>query len=109
MLLGLSKGLQNLTKGEKRKISLRAEEAYGFYDPNKIILYPRKRLPLTIKVGDTVSILEKSGTLNSYAVVVVVGFSAHGAGLTGNVVQPIFVAVVVPLFADSLRPKRPVQ
>lgn len=68
MLLGLSKGLQNLTKGEKRNISLTAAEAYGFYDPAKIILYPQKKLPGNVKVGDPISIVGKSGTLRSYRV-----------------------------------------
>lgn len=69
MLLGLSKGLQNLTKGEKRNISLSAEEAYGFYDPKKIILYPQNKLPTKIRAGDPVSIMGKSGTVRSYRVV----------------------------------------
>ena len=69
MLLGLSKGLQNLTKGEKRNISLSAEEAYGFHDPKKIILYPQKKLPMSIRTGDPVSIVGKSGTLRSYRVI----------------------------------------
>ncbi len=68
-LPGLSRGLQNLTKGEKRNISLKAEEAYGFYDLKKIILYPQKKLPPNIRVGDPVSIVGKSGTLRSYCVV----------------------------------------
>jgi FKBP-type peptidyl-prolyl cis-trans isomerase SlyD len=69
MLLGLSRGLQNLTKGEKRNISLSAEEAYGFYDPKKIILYPQNKLPGKIRAGDPVSIVGKSGTVRSYRVV----------------------------------------
>jgi FKBP-type peptidyl-prolyl cis-trans isomerase SlyD len=69
MLLGLSRGMQNLTKGEKRNISLTAEEAYGFYDPAKIILYPQKKLPTNIRTGDPVSIVGKSGTTRSYRVV----------------------------------------
>ncbi|MFS4457739.1 FKBP-type peptidyl-prolyl cis-trans isomerase [Bdellovibrio sp. HCB2-146] len=36
-LQALSKGLQNLTKGEKRKIVLSAGEAYGFYDVSKVL------------------------------------------------------------------------
>ena len=68
MLLGLSRGLQNLTKGEKRNISLSAEEAYGFYDPKKIILYPQNKLPGKIRTGDPISIVGKSGTVRSYRV-----------------------------------------
>lgn len=69
MLLGLSKGLQNISKGEKRHIFLSAEEAYGFYDPKKIILYPQKNLPRNIRPGDPITIAGKSGTLRSYRLV----------------------------------------
>lgn len=44
-LAALSKGLQNLTSGEKRKITLSAAEAYGFYDPKKVLTMPRNELP----------------------------------------------------------------
>ena len=37
VLQGLVEGLQNLRKGEKRKILVSAEKAYGFYDPKKVI------------------------------------------------------------------------
>jgi FKBP-type peptidyl-prolyl cis-trans isomerase SlyD len=36
MLAGLAERLQNLKKGEKRSISLSAQEAYGFYDPSLV-------------------------------------------------------------------------
>ena len=69
LLKGLSKGLQNLTKGEKRKINLSAEEAYGFYDLKKIILYPQNKLPRNLRAGDPVAIAGKSGAVRSYRVV----------------------------------------
>lgn len=69
MLLGLAKGLQNLKKGEKRKISLPAAEAYGFYDPAKVILYPRKKLPKEVRLGETISIVGKSGQIRVYKVI----------------------------------------
>lgn len=80
-LLGLAKGLQNLKKGEKRKISLSAEEAYGFYDPKKVILYPTQKLPKDIRVGQTVNILSKSGVLRTY---VVAQFHNAMTSLDGN-------------------------
>lgn len=43
-LIALAKGLQNLTAGEKRMISLNAAEAYGFYDPKKVLTMPRGAL-----------------------------------------------------------------
>lgn len=78
---GLSKGLQNLTKGEHRKIVVSAEEAYGLYDPKKVILYPRKRLPKDTRTGDTVSIAGKSGTIRSYTVL---EFHGEMVSLDGN-------------------------
>lgn len=68
MLLGLAKNLQNIKKGEKRVISLSAQEAYGFYDPKKVILYPRKKLPKDIRRGGVVSIVGKSGKCRTYTV-----------------------------------------
>lgn len=80
-LLGLSKGLQNLKKGEKRKISLSAAEAYGFYDPKKIILYPSNKLSKDIRIGQSVSIMGKSGILRTY---VVMQFHKDMVSLDGN-------------------------
>jgi FKBP-type peptidyl-prolyl cis-trans isomerase SlyD len=69
MLLGLAKGLQDIKKGEKRIISLSAEEAYGFYDPKKVVLYPRSRLPKNIQKGTTISIIGKSGQSRAYNII----------------------------------------
>ncbi len=44
-LRGLVEGLQNLKKGEKRHILVKADRAYGFYDPELVLQVPRKRLP----------------------------------------------------------------
>lgn len=68
MLQGLSHGLQNIMKGEKRSIALSAEEAYGLYDPKKVILYPRKKIPTTLRQGDVISIAGKSGAIRTYKV-----------------------------------------
>lgn len=68
MLSGLAKGLQNLKKGEKRSIFLAAEEAYGLYDPKRIILFPKKKLPQNLRPGQSVSIVGKSKTLRTYRV-----------------------------------------
>jgi len=69
LLAGLAKGLQNLKKGEKRSISLTAEEAYGLYDPRKVILFPRKKLPQGLRVGESVTIVGKSGVQRTYKLV----------------------------------------
>jgi FKBP-type peptidyl-prolyl cis-trans isomerase SlyD len=65
----LAKKLQNLNKGEKRIIELSAEEAYGLYEPRKVILYPRKKLPNNLTVGETISIADKTGKIRTYKVV----------------------------------------
>jgi FKBP-type peptidyl-prolyl cis-trans isomerase SlyD len=69
VLSGLVKGLQNLKKGEKRTISLSAREAYGLYDPKKIILFPRKKMDSKLRVGESVTIIGKSGTNRTYRIV----------------------------------------
>jgi FKBP-type peptidyl-prolyl cis-trans isomerase SlyD len=66
LLPGLVRGLQNLKQGEKRSILLYAEEAYGLYDPTKIILYPKNKLARTVKVGEMVEITGKSGLIRKY-------------------------------------------
>ena len=81
MLSGLAKGLQNLIKGEKRSINLTAEEAYGLYDPTKVILFPRKKLPNTVKKGETINIVSKTGVQRSYRIV---ELHADLASLDGN-------------------------
>lgn len=67
-LRGLSKGLQNLKTGERRSISLAAEEAYGLYDPKKIILFPKNKLPQRPSIGAMVSIRTKSGRTDVYKI-----------------------------------------
>lgn len=55
MLPGLVEGLQNLKGGEKRKIAVSAERAYGFYDPTKVMVCPLESLNVRrIAVGDKV-------------------------------------------------------
>lgn len=68
ILLGLAQGLQDLKKGERRKIDISASEAYGFYDLKKIILYPVKKLSNDLRIGQVISIMGKSGSLRTYKV-----------------------------------------
>lgn len=68
ILIGLNRNLGNLKKGEKRTIAVSADEGYGFYDPKKIILYPRKKLPNSIRKGELINILSKTGVLRSYCI-----------------------------------------
>lgn len=55
-LRGFTRGMQGLKVGERRKIFVGAEEAYGFYDLGKIVELSREDLPTgeTIRVGDVV-------------------------------------------------------
>lgn len=75
MLRGLAQGMQNLKPGDKRQIFLKAEEAYGLYDPSKVILLPRKRLAdhQNVSIGQTVSVLSKSNRVRTYRVIQVYG------------------------------------
>lgn len=72
-LKGLSKHLVGLSKGEKRIINLAAEEAYGYYDPRKVILYPRKKLHRDSKVGSIVRLLDKDNTVQVYTISQIMG------------------------------------
>lgn len=81
MLQGLVQGLENIKPGEKRSITLSAQEAYGFYDPQKIILYPRKKLPKNLQIGASVTIVGKSGQLRTYRII---EFHSDMASLDGN-------------------------
>jgi FKBP-type peptidyl-prolyl cis-trans isomerase SlyD len=81
LLNGLAKGMQNLIKGERRSISLSAEEAYGLYEPKKVILYPRTKLPRHTQVGEVITITSKSGVRRSYRVM---AFHDDMASLDGN-------------------------
>lgn len=69
-LKGLAQNLQGLKKGERRSIHLKADEAYGFYDPNKVILFPLNKIPdfRNIRLGQMVSIASKSGKLRTYRI-----------------------------------------
>lgn len=44
MLQGLIAGLQDLTQGEKRRIFVPADQAYGAYDPKLVFEVPRREL-----------------------------------------------------------------
>jgi FKBP-type peptidyl-prolyl cis-trans isomerase SlyD len=80
-LKGLVRDLQNLTKGEKRSVSLTAEEAYGSHQQQKVIFYPRQKLRKTAAVGDVVSVTGVSGAVRTYKLV---QFHGDMASLDGN-------------------------
>jgi FKBP-type peptidyl-prolyl cis-trans isomerase SlyD len=55
--------MQGLKKGERRRIFVDAEEAYGFYELEKVIEVPRDEVPgrTSLKLGDTVMIALEEG------------------------------------------------
>ncbi|MCE3009180.1 MAG: peptidylprolyl isomerase [Proteobacteria bacterium] len=67
-LSGLNRNLKDLKKGERRTFKVLAQEAYGLYDPSKVILFPKNKLPDNVKVGERVKIYGKSGKLRTYLV-----------------------------------------
>ena len=69
VLSGLGKNLQNLKKGERRSFTVRAEEAYGLYDPHKVILFPRRKLPHPVKKGELIKIMSANGLVRCYRVI----------------------------------------
>ena len=78
MLIGLAEGLRDLQSGEKRSISLRADEAYGFYDPKMAIIRSREDLPGSeqLRVGDQVVIpVPETGKKSQFRVVGIAGES----------------------------------
>lgn len=74
-LKGLAQALQGLKKGECRSVYLKAEEAYGFYDPSKVILFPLKKISgyQGSRRGQAVSILSKSGKMRTYRILQIHG------------------------------------
>lgn len=66
----LAQTLQGLKKGESRSIRLTAAEAYGFYDPQKVILFPLKKIPdfQNARCGQMVNIVSKSGKRRTYRI-----------------------------------------
>ena len=84
ILVGLAEGLQNLVKGERRQIVLNAAEAYGFYDPAKVIECDREEVPRGkfLRKGDEVTMPHaKSGKLMNLRVV---GIQGDHVTLDGN-------------------------
>ncbi len=82
-LTGLVHGLQNLTKGEKRRIDLRANEAYGFYDPQMVITVPRQRFSSLMKAKNDSQplVLSVNGKRKAFRIINVEGDSVT---LDGN-------------------------
>ena len=84
MLPGFIDALKNLKKGEKREISLSADQAYGFYDPSLVMDIPRSKLSRgkQLRTGDVVHGMFKSDqTPRDYRVA---SCSSQSVSLDGN-------------------------
>ena len=81
-LTALVEALQDLEKGEKRKISLRADQAYGYYNPKLVMtcLLDDLTVASPIKLGERV-IYVKNGKRTSYRVI---GISSDSVTLDAN-------------------------
>lgn len=82
VLQALSDGLKDLQKGEKRKVFLKAEEAYGFYNPKLVIVRPLEEIFMqgSLRQGEAISYI-KDGKSNSYRVLEI---SSDSVTLDGN-------------------------
>jgi FKBP-type peptidyl-prolyl cis-trans isomerase SlyD len=61
ILRALADGLQGLKKGEKRSIQVRADQAYGYYDPRKVMEFGRDEVPNGLRPGEEVVLRDESG------------------------------------------------
>jgi FKBP-type peptidyl-prolyl cis-trans isomerase SlyD len=70
-LQGLVEGLQDLKKGQRRRIAVSAEHAFGFYDPGLVVEIRRKMVPQAaeLKVGDSVQVEVEESQIRWYKVI----------------------------------------
>ena len=68
-LQALAEALQDLRKGEHRRICLRADQAYGFYDPSLVVVKKVSDLDMSepVSLGDNVVYVTR-GQKRSYRV-----------------------------------------
>lgn len=70
---GLVRGLGGVRKGEKRRVSVMANEAYGFYDRDLVLEVPRRKFPEdgNLQVGSNVLAEYGDGRPRLYRIVAV--------------------------------------
>ena len=83
-LRGLVAGLQDLKEGEKRKIYVSADQAYGLYDPGLVVEVPRKELIKGSSLGVGNTILTRSTSDGHARVFRVVNTADDYVVLDGN-------------------------
>ena len=64
MIAGFDKGVVGMTLDEQKEITIPPEEAYGIYDPAKIIEVPNDQFPedLSLEVGMQISASQPDGS-----------------------------------------------
>lgn len=72
---GLPAGLKDVKPGERRKIAVKAQEAYGLYDPALTREASRRSLVSTgtLSVGDRVHLADTFGDFRLYRVTKIIG------------------------------------
>ena len=82
LLPGLVKALAVLKKGDHKEISLTADQAYGFYNPELVFSLARRRFPKKkLKVGDLIHVETEEGDLMPCRVL---SHNANTVTLDGN-------------------------
>lgn len=74
-VVGLSSGLKEVKPGERRKIAVKAQEAYGFYDPTLTKEASRKSLVSSgeLAVGDRIHLADAGGDFRLYQITKIIG------------------------------------
>lgn len=73
--------LQDLVEGEIRTIHLSASDAYGLYDPSKIVFFSRKNLAKNIREGEFINLKNRDESEHLYRIV---SLQKNMATLDGN-------------------------
>lgn len=81
-LKALAEGMKDLSAGEKRRISLRADQAYGFYDPSLVVVRAIEDIAMSaqVRVGESI-VYDIKGKRGLFQVTEV---SADSVTLDGN-------------------------
>ena len=61
MIAGLEKELLRLQKGDKKKVKVKAHEAYGYRDEERVKKVPLTKLPIKVEIGDTLEVETEAG------------------------------------------------
>ena len=70
MIPGFDKGVIGMSLDEEKEITIPPEEAYGIYDPDKIIAVPSDQFPddLSLEVGMEISASQPDGSAIQFTV-----------------------------------------